>query len=306
MNYEIQTSNVRTNTVAGVARSAMLVDLNISVYSGRKQDKSTQAEVTSAKGSGSKKAASVYKNLFAECKELENITKFQARARAEHYRMTLPWNDHGARLLPTISLMDYQKTMGRFRSEFDLLVEAFLDKYDTLVAAAAFQLGTLFDRGEYLTRNQVAQRFRMDSSFTPLPTAGDFRLDVESTVQRELVEQYERKLEEQLTQANRDAWDRLHTALTKLSDRLVVEEDGKKRVFHDTLVTGAVDLCELLTAMNITKDPQLESARRQLEAVLSGVTPKELREEDGTRVLTKQKVDAILDAFNWGEEADVE
>jgi len=58
--------------------------------------------------------------------------------------------------------------------------------------------------------------------------------------------------------------------------------------------------------MNITKDPQLESARRQLEAVLSGVTPKELREEDGTRVLTKQKVDAILDAFNWGEEADVE
>ena len=312
MNYEIQasnagqTSNVRTNTVAGVARSAMLVDLNISVYSGRKQDKSTQAEVTSAKGSGSKKAASVYKNLFAECKELENITKFQARARAEHYRMTLPWNDHGARLLPTISLMDYQKTMGRFRSEFDLLVEAFLDKYDTLVAAAAFQLGTLFDRGEYLTRNQVAQRFRMDSSFTPLPTAGDFRLDVESTVQRELVEQYERKLEEQLTQANRDAWDRLHTALTKLSDRLVVEEDGKKRVFHDTLVTGAVDLCELLTAMNITKDPQLESARRQLEAVLSGVTPKELREEDGTRVLTKQKVDAILDAFDWGEEADVE
>ena len=306
MNYEIQTSNVRTNTVAGVARSAMLVDLNISVYSRRKQDKSTQAEVTSAKGSGSKKAASVYKNLFAECKELENITKFQARARAEHYRMTLPWNDHGARLLPTISLMDYQKTMGRFRSEFDLLVEAFLDKYDTLVAAAAFQLGTLFDRGEYLTRNQVAQRFRMDSSFTPLPTAGDFRLDVESTVQRELVEQYERKLEEQLTQANRDAWDRLHTALTKLSDRLVVEEDGKKRVFHDTLVTGAVDLCELLTAMNITKDPQLESARRQLEAVLSGVTPKELREEDGTRVLTKQKVDAILDAFDWGEEADVE
>ena len=304
MNYE--TSNVRTNTVAGVARSAMLVDLNISVYSGRKQDKSTQAEVTIAKGSGSKKAASVYKNLFAECKELENITKFQARARAEHYRMTLPWNDHGARLLPTISLMDYQKTMGRFRSEFDLLVEAFLDKYDTLVAAAAFQLGTLFDRGEYLTRNQVAQRFRMDSSFTPLPTAGDFRLDVESTVQRELVEQYERKLEEQLTQANRDAWDRLHTALTKLSDRLVVEEDGKKRVFHDTLVTGAVDLCELLTAMNITKDPQLESARRQLEAVLSGVTPKELREEDGTRVLTKQKVDAILDAFDWGEEADVE
>jgi hypothetical protein len=270
------------------------------VYSGRKQDKSTQAEVVANKGANSKRAASVYKNLFSECKELDALTKFQARARAEHYRLTLPWNDQGARLLPTASLLEYQQTMGRYRSEFDLLVDAFLDKYDTLVAAAAFQLGTLFDRQEYLSRAQVALRFRMESSFTPLPTGGDFRLDVESTVQRDLIEQYERRIESKLAQANQDAWTRLHDALLRLSDRLVIEEDGTKRKFHDTMVTGALDLCELLTAMNITKDPALEQARRKVEEILSGVTPKELRDEHSTRVQTKQKVDAILDAFDWG------
>jgi hypothetical protein len=280
----------------------MLVDLNIAIYSGRKQDKHTQSEVTAAKGSASKKAASVYKNLFAECKELDDITKFQARARAEHYRLTMPWSDNGARLLPTAALQDYKQSMNRFQAEFQRLVDAFLDKYDTLVAAAAFQLGTLFDRDEYLLREQVARRFRMDISFTPLPTAGDFRLDIESEVQRELVEQYEKRMAAQLAQANRDSWDRLHAALTRMSDRLVIEGDGKKRVFHDTLVTGAQELCELLTAMNVTKDPQLESARRQLEGVLSGVTPKELREEHGTRIETKRKVDAILSAFDWGVE----
>ena len=297
MNY---ITNTQPSAIAGVARSAMMVDLHISVYSGRKQDKATQGEVTAAKGSGSKKAASVYKNLFAECKELDDLTKFQARARAEHYRLTLPWNDQGARLLPTASLLEYQQTMGRYRSEFERLVDAFLDKYDTLVAAAAFQLGTLFDRKEYLSRAQVALRFRMESSFTPLPTSGDFRLDVESTVQRELIEQYERRMEAKLAQANQDAWSRLHDALLRLSDRLTVDEDGKKKVFHDTTVTGAVELCDLLTVMNITKDPQLESARRKLEAVLSGVTPKELRDEHSTRIQTKQQVDAILDAFDWG------
>lgn len=297
MNY---ITDIQPSTIAGVARAAMLVDLHISVYSGRKQDKATQGEVTMAKGSGSKKAASVYKNLFAECKELDALTKFQARARAEHYRVTLPWNDQGARLLPTAALLEYQQVMGRYRAEFDMLVDAFLDKYDTLVAAAAFQLGTLFDRKEYLSRAQVSMRFRMESSFTPLPTAGDFRLDVESSVQRSLVEQYERRLDEKLTQANRDAWDRLHDALLRLSDRLTVDEDGKKKVFHDTTVTGAVELCDLLTTMNITKDPQLESARRKLEEVLSGITPKELRDEHSTRIQTKQKVDAILDAFDWG------
>jgi hypothetical protein len=297
MNY---ITNTQPSAIAGVARSAMMVDLHISVYSGRKQDKATQGEVTAAKGSGSKKAASVYKNLFAECKELDALTKFQARARAEHYRLTLPWNDQGARLLPTAALLEYQQIMGRYRNEFERLVDAFLDKYDTLVAAAAFQLGTLFDRQEYLSRAQVALRFRMESSFTPLPTGGDFRLDVESAVQRELIEQYEAQLESKLAQANQDAWSRLHDALLRLSDRLTVDEDGKKKVFHDTTVTGAVELCDLLTVMNITKDPQLESARRKLEAVLSGVTPKELRDEHSTRIQTKQQVDAILDAFDWG------
>jgi hypothetical protein len=297
MNYITDT---KPDTVAGVARSAMMVDLHISVYSGRKQDKATQGEVTTAKGSGSKKAASVYKNLFAECKELDDLTKFQARARAEHYRLTLPWNDQGARLLPTASLLEYQQIMGRYRNEFERLVDAFLDKYDTLVAAAAFQLGTLFDRKEYLSRAQVALRFRMESSFTPLPTSGDFRLDVESTVQRELVEQYERRMEAKLAQANQDSWSRLHEALLRLSDRLVVEEDGKKRKFHDTMVTGALELCELLTVMNVTHDPELEKARRKVEEVLSGVTPKELRDEHSTRIQTKQQVDAILDAFDWG------
>jgi hypothetical protein len=294
--YTIETEK----PIAGVARSAMMVDLNIAVYSGRKQDKSTQAEVTNSKGSGSKKAASVYKNLFAECKELEAITKFQARARAEHYRLTLPWSDQGARLLPTAALLEYQQVMGRYKTEFERLVDAFLDKYDTLVAGAAFQLGTLFDRNEYPSRGKVAQRFRMDTSFTPLPTGGDFRLDVESDVQRQLVEQYEEKLDAQLKAANQDSWTRLYNAISRLSDRLTVGEDGKKRTFHDTTVTNAVDLCELLQVMNITGDPALTKASRKLEEVLSGVTPKELREEDSTRALTKIKVDEILGAFDWG------
>lgn len=293
--------------IAGVARSAMMVDLNIAIYSGRKQDKSTQAEVTNAKGSGSKKAASVYKNLFAECKELDAITKFQARARSEHYKLTLPWNDQGARLLPTAALMDYQKTMQRYKDEFNRLVDAFLDKYDTLVAGAAFQLGTLFDRNEYPSRGKVAQRFRMDTSFTPLPTGGDFRLDIESEVQRELVRQYEEKLDAQLAAANQDSWTRLYNAISRLSDRLAVDEDGKKRTFHDTTVTNAVELCELLHVMNITQDPALTKAARKLAEVLSGVTPKELREEDSTRALTKIKVDEILGAFDWGvDDGEVE
>lgn len=294
MNTQTQT------TIAGIARAAMLVNLNISTYSGRKQDKKTQEEVTTSNGSGSRKAASVYKNLFAECKELDAITKFQARVRGEHHRLTIPWNDSGTRLLPTKMLMEYKATMNRYTAEFDRLVEAFLDKYDTLVAAAAFQLGTLFDRAEYPVRTQVAQRFSFHTSMMPLPVAGDFRLDIEAEVQQELIDQYEKRMATQLQAANQEAWTRLYDTLKRISERLTVSEDGKKQVFRDTTVTNAEELCELLTKLNVTGDPALERARRQLEDTLEGVTPKDLRESDGQRTLTKQKVDAILEAYDWG------
>lgn len=299
-----------TSTVAGIARSAMLVELNVSLYSGRKKDKATQAEVTAAKGAQSKHAASVYKSLFADCKELDDITKFQARVRAEHYRLTLPWSDSGLRLLPTKSLLDYTQTMNEHKQEFDALVTKFLDRYDMLVAAAAFQLGSLFNRNEYPLRDAVARRFSMNVAYSPLPTAGDFRLDVEHEVQSDLVRQYEERMQAMVEQANREAWSRLYEVLSAMSDRLTIDADEsgapKKRVFRDSLVSNADELCALLTALNVTGDPALERARARLEDAINGVTAKDLRESDGTRVLTKQKVDAILSDFDWFQEEENE
>lgn len=292
---------MNTQLVSGVARSAMLVHLNVHLYSGRKQDKRTQAEVVQAKGSGSSRAASVYKNLFTDCAELDNIVKFQARARSRHYQMTLPWTDGGARLLPTAALMDYKAEMNRLADEFDRLVDVFLDKYDTLVAAAAFKLGTLFDRSEYPLREEVARRFRFELSFSPLPTSGDFRLDIEAEVQAELAAEYERRMQTQLEQAQQDAWTRMYEVLSRLKDRLTLNEDGTRRIFHETTVTNAQELCEILTSLNVTKDPKLESARRQLEEAMAGVDPKELRKEEGARLQTLHKVSSILDAFDWGD-----
>jgi len=291
-----------TNNIAGIARAAMLVELNVSLYSGRKKDKATQAEVVASKGAHSKQAASVYKNLFSDCKELEEITKFQARARADHYRLTLPWSDSGLRLLPTKSLFEYTVVMDGHQAEFNKLVAAFLIRYETLVAAAAFQLGTLFDRNEYPLRDSIVRKFSFDTVYSPLPTAGDFRLDIESEVQDDLVQKYEAQMQAMVARANQDAWTRLYEVLSAMSDRLAVEETEagpKKRVFRDSLVNNADELCSLLTALNVTGDPSLERARARLEDAIHGVTADDLRKSDGQRVITKGKVDAILSDFDW-------
>ena len=292
-------TNEAPNT-AGVSRAAMLATLRVTLYSGRKKDTRTQAEVVQNNGAQSARAASVYKSLFADCKELDAIVKFQARARKTHYAMTLPWDDQGARLLPVTAFLDYATQMGTYRTEFERLVGEFLDKYDTLVAGAAFQLGALFDRAEYPKREVVARQFSFAVEYTPLPTAGDFRLDIETKVQDELAREYEGRMRAQLEAAQRAAWDRVYEALTRFQDRLTLNDDGTRKVFHETMVTNAQELCEVLTHLNITKDPALESARARMQALLAGVDAKELRKEEGARLDTLHKVNSILDAFDWG------
>jgi hypothetical protein len=54
-----------------------------------------------------------------------------------------------------------------------------------------------------------------------------------------------------------------------------------------------------LDKLNITKDPTLESARRDLASMLLLVDTDTLKESDEVRLQTKNKVDAILSKFNW-------
>lgn len=293
--------------IPAVARSAILVEVSITSYTGKKKDKQTQEEVVHDKGAGSRKAASVYKNLFAECKELDEIAKFSARVRTSHYKYTMPWSYTGPALLPAGLLKEYQTIMSQYEAEFWALVKAFLDKYDTLVAAAAFQLGSLFDRREYPSRSSIASRFGFRVAYTPVPTSGDFRLDIEKEIQQDLVAECEARMREQMGTVMTDAWQRLHSVLSKLSDRLTVGPDGKKGRFHDTLVGNASELCGLLTHLNVTGDQNLEAARLRLEDALFGISPDALRKEADTRALTKQKVDAMLSDFGqWMDFGDAD
>jgi hypothetical protein len=295
-----------STALSGIARSSVLVDLRIRSYTGRRQDKTTQEEVTVSKGAASRRAASVYKSLFADCKELEAITSVQTRARAKHYTMTLPWSDTGSRLLPIAGLRTYKDAMADLQTEFDAAVQAFLVKYDTLVAAAAFQLGTLFDRSEYPKRHEVAARFSLTVEYTPLPTSGDFRIDAENDIQTALMQEYDARTTALVTKTQRDAWTRLHETLTHLVSRLSDKDEGKRNRIFDTLVTNPLELCGLLTAFNITNDPALEAARVELEKVMMGTSAEELRKSPDERAHVKRSAEQILSAFDWSIVADAD
>lgn len=273
--------------------NAAIVELNISTWTARKLDKQTSKEVKLSKGANSDDAARVNKNLLAGMDNLKRVTDFVALTRNEFYNLTLPWSDCGQRLVPMAQFFDLKKWINEKQDTFEQLVSEFLRDYPTLISAQAFQLGALFDRNEFPSVDDIAGKFRFRVGFLPLPTTGDFRVDAPKEIVAEMQAQYESMVQERVTQVSQELWARLHDTLKHMSDRLGYDDTGKARIFRDTLVTNAVDLCDLLKKLNVTNDPDLEKARASLESALLGINPDELR-RDGARDEVKLKVDTVL------------
>ena len=60
-----------------------------------------------------------------------------------------------------------------------------------------------------------------------------------------------------------------------------------------------MELCDLLESLNITNDPDIEEARRQLRSVLSTVDIVDLRKHPSARVEIRTQVAEIADKFNF-------
>ena len=285
-----------------ISASAVLVDLNISIWTARKLDKKVSEEINVAKNTTTN-AGNYSKNLLAGSGTLAEINKYAAGIRHWHNTQTLPWSDNGTRMLPMANFMEYKQGLNIRIQTLQTLFDKFYIEYPQLVNDAANKLGSLFDVSEYPDLDTVKSKFRCKYIFSPMPEAGDFRIDAENDLKRELSEQYEEEKNIKLTEAMNEAWNRLHDVLLHMSERMedTVDEKGEKvrKKFRDSVLENPAELCGLLTRLNVAKDPHLEDARKMLEASIAGVDIKDLRDSEAKRVEVKQKVDNILKKFNW-------
>lgn len=279
---------------------AMLVEFNASVWTARKLDKGTTDEVISTKSAMAKDAARVNKNLLAGRPELDAINQQIGKVRTFVYDNTLPWSDSGLRLLPTVNFMTFSAKMGEYEEEFNTMVDDFVQTYPTLITAQAMALGDMFKRDEYPTAQAIAEKFRFRVGYMPVPTAGDFRVDVGNEAQAELKQQLEKLQAERVETAMADVRARLGEHLRRMSDRLavdVINGEVKTRRFHDSLVSGALELCDIVKSLNVVGDTNLEDTRRSLANLLSGVEPDDLRKNMEVRTDVRAQVDQLLDKF---------
>ena len=282
----------------GIANTSMLVNISMSVWTGRKLDKQVSAEVDVAKSTKTR-AGNYHKNLFAGVDELAAVGRISGKIRNWFHEQTLPWSDGGDRLLTMSNFKDFKAQLKIMEIEFADAVKIFCDKYSTLISAQAFTMGALFDRSEYPDVDDIANKFSLRYTFSPVPEVGDWRVDANTEDKKELEALYQQAYDDRLGSTTRYLWDKLHGVLTHMADRLADTSEGEKKIFKNSLLDTPVKLCELLTKLNITNDPKLEAARKSLESAICNIDIKDLRKSQGARLEVKTQVDEILKRFDF-------
>lgn len=281
-----------------ISNSSMLVEMNISVWTASVVDRKATTRVTDdAKATAD--AGQFKKNLMAGTTMRKSIADYAALCRTWHNGRTLPWSDKGARLLPTSMFLDYKKEVNSRRDYFNASVDKFLAEYPNLMLAAQQHLGDLFDPADYPNVDEVREKFGFRLVFSPVPEANDFRIQVGNEDMEELRAQYESAYDVRVNEAMQTAWAKLHSMLVGMSEKLVEPEGEKSKIFHTTFVSNVTELCSLLTHLNITKDPKLEMARRELERAVANVDIADIRSDVGVRTDLKAQVDAVLGKYDW-------
>lgn len=295
MNQDVANFTAPSVSVPTISSSAMLVELNISVWTGRKFDKVVSQEIDTAKHTTTR-AGNYHKNLIADEPNFQAIGKFAGNSRSFHYHATMPWSDSGMRLLTTKMYFDYHKAISQMEMDFDQLVTVALNDYPNMILRAQHKLGTMFNVHDYPDVDDLRNKYRFSVKFSPVPDVGDWRVDIGNDAQQVLMESYASAYTANLELAYQDVWTRTHEALTNMSSKL---SGNSKQIFRDSLVSNVKDMVDLLDKFNVTDDPKMKQAKAKIESALVGITPDALREDDDLRLDTKNKVDDLLKEFSW-------
>ena len=268
-----------------ISSSALLVHLNISTWTGSKLDKDQTARVIERNNAVSK-SARVYKN-------------FAAGVRLFHNQWTLPYEDRGNRIIPTSLFMDYKAQYNLKRAEFLMRVNKFKDYYYEHAQSARNSLGGLHNANDYPSVETIASKFAFELSVKPMPTSGHFILDIPAQDMEEMKQQLDAENDKRLKEATGTAWHRLHKVISDMSQKLEPVGGMDKRRWYDSFVSNPRELCDMLTHLNITKDPELERARAMLEATMANTNIDAIKDSEHERTRIKSDVDNILKQFEW-------
>ncbi len=293
-----------------LASSAVLVSLDVNVWSATKQDRGISNEITTAKNAD-RSAGRYVKNLLADHAKHKALVNYRQTIYNWIKRRTYRWNN-SQDLLPSVDLPKFKTEFQEHEVSFYTLLDDFCNQYDSIVSDMAFKQGTMFDRNDYPTKEEVRAKFGIKLFVSEVPMS-DFRCGIAQDIADDLFASYTKQAEEIISSVECEQADRFIEVMQSISHCCGVDEyevtnastntgltkevRTKKRKIYDTTIQKAKEMCETFKGFNLTNSQELEQARASLEKALQGVSAEDIRDSDAIRHAVKEDVDSILGKF---------
>ena len=284
-----------------LASSAVLVSVDISVWSATKQDRGISDEVTSAKNAD-KSAGRYVKNLLANHPKHKAVVNYRQTIYNWLQRRTYRWNQ-SQNLLPSVDVPKFKQEYHEHELAFHSLVDDLINQYDDIVSDMAFKQGDMFDRNDYPHKDQVGAKFSLQLYVSEVPM-NDFRCGIAQDIADDLFTTLNKQAGRIIESVHQEQSERMIEVMQSIShccghDETEVngEVRTKKRKIYDTTIQKALEMCETFKRFNLKNSPELEQARASLERILNDVKAEDLRDSDAVRHHVKEGIDDILSKF---------
>ena len=258
-----------------ISKRCVLMSLHISVWPASKQDKELALE-TSEKHKADSDMITTNKRLF-KSQAFEDIKSYAAATRVLHHKWCQPWGEVGEeRILSADHFYAYTDLMRERRAEFNRLCEIFFPLYAQILQDCQTALGTAWKSRDYPGIFSVREKFKFILVPKPVPTAGDFRINLRPEDIEMMQKASERDAKAAIKNANDEVWRKLYAALSHLAERCL--DPNAKKIFA-TSVTNLAELADMLPGFNIGNDPEMDEMARKIKRSLI-VDIKDLRGSD--------------------------
>lgn len=275
-----------------IASKAMVLSLQIGMWSGHRLDKEKSAEVT-RDANAAHGAARVNKHLIPK-EALAPISQAAGAVRNHFYSKTLPWKDNGDRLLTRVMYQQFIAEHGELQQQFKDAVDHFANHvYPAVREQAEFRMGELFKAEDYPAMSDIARRFYVSLDIDAITESNDFRVSgLDADDVEKIKTDMEEALQSRITKAMQDVWRRVADTLGHFGDRM--QGDA---IFRDSTVTNLKEIAALLPGLNITNDPALSKIGDEIQKMIGGTDPKDIRKFPEMRESIGAQAQDIMDTM---------
>jgi len=276
---------------------ALMVKLNRKKFNRNKTDKLMSEEICKLKKVTEKGAVRVNKSLFP--KSVTQATNdIYSKAGKYYYRVSLPWDDQGYRLLSIDIYTEFTKKFKEFANNYRKEVAIFVESIQANVALARETLGDAFDINDYkfiapngsVDQEMLMNMFQLDLEWDVVSSGDDLRAVLTEADREAIAAQIDEQAMKKFSRAQEHIVTTLRDHVYAIHERLCKSE----HVFRDSLIGNLEELVDLIPKMNIAGDPAINEMAAEAKKHLTKWDPQTLRDDDQKRKEVSDSAKKIL------------